>query len=77
MAEFPIDNFIEDLRMSVMDFPEENELLLEFEFKDELVKLALRRAINRINSTRPVFGYKMKLEHFSIVTGKQIGRAHV
>lgn len=63
--EFPIEKFIEDLRVAIMDFPEENELLLDLEFPRETIELGLRRAINRINSMSPVFSYKIKLEEFS------------
>lgn len=63
--EFPTEKFIEDLRMSVLDIPEENELLLDFEFKKELIELCLRRAVNRINSTPPIFSGKVTLDKFS------------
>lgn len=62
---FPYEEFIEYLRMSVMDDPETNELLLDYEFPEKNIKFALLRTINRINMTPPIFTTSYKLDDFA------------
>lgn len=62
---FPMQEFIECIRISIMDSPENNDLLTNFEFDEKYIELAIKRAVNRINATPPIIpGLRIKLESF-------------
>ena len=51
---FDETEFIKEFREATLDYPETNDLLEDYEFSEEAIKLGIKRALTRIRSIPPV-----------------------